>query len=966
MRALPTVCVSVNGSYLNALVDSGSSRSLICERFASMAILSDSHKIMNVNAESVSCVGTTRVTLRVAGREVNHDFLVMKKLVPGFELIIGNDLISRLEGVTIGPDASVKFGCERPSASATVCTAADELKIEDRDFTAEFREGKWFVAWRWKDKAPILTNKIANYGIPPNLSAAFNEELENWVQNGWLQPIHHAYHGPIIPLIPIEQPAKGNVRPVLDFRQINQYVVNHTAHAYVCDETLRRWRQMRGKISMLDLKKAYLQLHVEPELWRYQVIQHDGQYYFLTRLGFGLSSAPRIMSEILRKVLSLQPDVAQGTDHFVDDLIVNENIVSVEKVIDHLKKYGLESKPAQPMESSKVLGLQLREEDGRLLWTRGKLISFPNLNFQQCISRRELFSICGQLIGHYPVAGWIRVGCGYIKRRSSGSRWDDDIGKEAKFLLQDLLTRVSREDPVHGEWNSPSPSDRPIRVWCDASSLAIGVVVQVGGCVVEDAAWLRKMDDSAHINVAELEAIIRGMNLAIKWNARRLEVVTDSATVKGWLLSVFEATRRAKAHGIAEMLVRRRLSILTDLIEEYDLKPVVLLVPSSQNKADSLTRVPSTWLKYGRLPAPDLAAVALDRLRASHCLHHFGVDRSMSIATRQFGEVSREEMEKVVKVCSRCRIIDPAPVRWKRGSLGVEKAWNRLAMDVTHFGSKIYLTIVDCGPGRFAIWRLIAADTAENICREVEAIFRERGPPQEILLDNSTSFRSARLNNLCGEWSVKLHFRCAYRPETNGIVERNHRTIKRMSARTRKDPRLMVYWYNVAERNPGEETTSPARSVHTYRWRMPSLVSDSDFRLRDEASSAERVVSRSSESEDDEEFEEPDTSPEKSEVSQIEESKPGSEFQVGERVVVRPPGARCTTEWKPAVVTRIKSESNLEVDGMPRHVSDLRHAPEDGDGIPSGIRPSSLAGNDGVQDYRVRLRPRTVYPNYRV
>ena len=136
---------------------------------------------------------------------MHQDFLVVKRLVPGWELIISSDLISRLEGVTIGPDASVRFGCERPSASATAYTAADELKIEDRDFTAEFHRGKWFVAWRWIDWAPILTNKIGNYGIPPNLSAAFNEKLENLVQNGSLQPMHHAHHGPIIPLIPIKQ-----------------------------------------------------------------------------------------------------------------------------------------------------------------------------------------------------------------------------------------------------------------------------------------------------------------------------------------------------------------------------------------------------------------------------------------------------------------------------------------------------------------------------------------------------------------------------------------------------------------------------------------------------------------------------------------------------------------------------------------------------------------------------------------
>ena len=29
-------------------------------------------------------------------------------------------------------------------------------------------------------------------------------------------------------------------------------------------------------------------------------------------------------------------------------------------------------------------------------------------------------------------------------------------------------------------------------VWCDASSIATGVLLEIGGVVAEDAAWLRK------------------------------------------------------------------------------------------------------------------------------------------------------------------------------------------------------------------------------------------------------------------------------------------------------------------------------------------------------------------------------------------------------------------------------------------------------------------------------------------
>ena len=121
------------------------------------------------------------------------------------------------------------------------------------------------MAWRWKAKPPTIVNRVPNYGIPPNLSPAFDEEIENWIQEGWLQPAFRGYHEGLVPLIPVEQPSKGNVRPVLDFREVNKHVICHTADADVCQETIRRWRQFHGKVSMLDLKKAYLQILVEPE-----------------------------------------------------------------------------------------------------------------------------------------------------------------------------------------------------------------------------------------------------------------------------------------------------------------------------------------------------------------------------------------------------------------------------------------------------------------------------------------------------------------------------------------------------------------------------------------------------------------------------------------------------------------------------------------------------------------------------
>ena len=56
--------------------------------------------------------------------------------------------------------------------------------------------------------------------------------------------------------------------------------------------------------------------------------------------------------------------------------------------------------------------------------------------------------------------------------------------------------------------------------------------------MVEEAAWLRKKYDYAHINVAELDAVSKGLNLAVKWHLDEITVMSDSATVCSWLNSI--------------------------------------------------------------------------------------------------------------------------------------------------------------------------------------------------------------------------------------------------------------------------------------------------------------------------------------------------------------------------------------------------------------------------------------------
>lgn len=892
------------------LVDSCCSKSIVTKRVIDKQgrIGKSQTSVVAVDGSSVMAIGCWSAELVVAGRKFVLECLVLDAIAGGEVFILGMDAISQLGGVTVASNSSVRFGCEDVSHAAVVTALSDEkvIEIDDQDFHAEFRDDRWTVRWRWDGEEPLLTNQIPMFKIKAEAEAGFEAEVTDWIERGWLLPYDGPHDG-IVPLLAVIQRNKDKVRPVMDYREVNQYVSSHTGDSSVCGETLRKWRGMGENLKLVDLRKAYLQLHVHPDLWRYQVVRFGGRKYCLTRLGFGLNVAPRIMTTVLRRVLQSDAEVAAGTDTYIDDIIVNENVVSAEKVIRLLEQHGLDAKPPEQMDGARVLGVRISRERGALRWYRGNVV----VPVSEVSTKRQLFSWCGQTVGHFPVAAWLRPACSYLKRVSTSYGWDQVIPTDIRDMLAEVERRVERHDPVRGKWHVADATEAT--VWCDASSLALGAALEVAGDIVEDGCWLRKPSDFSHINLAELESVIKGVNLALSWGVRKLLIRTDSSTVHGWLRLMITGERRIRTHGLGASLARRRLGLIKDIIAEYNLKVRVELVRSADNKADELTRVPQSWLRGVTNQVCATAVEDTDRralINKIHCTHHLGVDRTHYFVRRQRPDidVSREEVNDVVRACPRCSSIDPAPVRWPIGSLDVDESWWRVAGDVTFFNGRKYLTLIDCGPSRFTIWKALATERAEEIAAHMETVFREHGPPRELLLDNSTSFRSSEFSARCKKWAVTLRYRCAYRSSGNGIVERVHRTIKRMAARSHADVLDMAFYYNMSPREGSDGDSLPVRKLCRYEWRCPL-----------------------------------DAEPPTDAAEEIRH-----DYQVGHKVFVKPGHVRCTTEWPIGVVTGVSGNVQVEVNGVPRHVADVRRVP-DGADQPAAVEPVNAETDGGVE-----------------
>ena len=181
--------------------------------------------------------------------------------------------------------------------------------------------------WRWKEGTSTVSCSCPNYAVPRADQAAMEEEVQAWIIAGVLVPWNEEEHGVVhnvVPLISISQ-RKGEMSKVwlvLDFRELNKNVMCLTGGTPTCEGKLKEWRKFGHQGSVIDLKWAYLQIHVARELWTYQAVRWNRHLYLLTRMGFGLNVAPRIMTAIVGAVLAADSEVQLVTSSYIDDVFM--------------------------------------------------------------------------------------------------------------------------------------------------------------------------------------------------------------------------------------------------------------------------------------------------------------------------------------------------------------------------------------------------------------------------------------------------------------------------------------------------------------------------------------------------------------------------------------------------------------------------------------------------------------------
>ena len=85
--------------------------------------------------------------------------------------------------------------------------------------------------------------------------------------------------------------------------------------------------------------------------------------------------------------------------------------------------------------------------------------------------------------------------------------------------------------------------------------------------------------------MSELDAVIKGLNMGLSWKMNILHICTDSKAVFHWVTDALTGKTRLRTKASNEMLIRRRLQIITNIVDEYKLRVDIKLVASEFNLA---------------------------------------------------------------------------------------------------------------------------------------------------------------------------------------------------------------------------------------------------------------------------------------------------------------------------------------------------------------------------------------------
>ena len=352
-----------------------------------------------------------------------------------------------------------------------------------------------------------------------------------------LAPVKSGFFSPMF-VIPKKD---GGARPIINLKRLNSHLrIQHfKMENILCLRDLLK----RGDFMVkLDLKDAYLTIPIHANHRRLLRFMCRGKAYQFCSLPFGLATAPRVFTKVMKPALSALRAQGIRLISYLDDMLImsstqSEARIHLEKSITLLERLGFlinwKKSITDPVQSIEFLGLVVDSKSLSLRVPEAKVQKIQKecqaLLNKGTVSGRSLAHIIGLLTSVNPAVLPGPLHYRALQRlknrvlRQSGSldtliTLDEETRKDLSFWIFDLHTQNGKSIML--------PTAQVV-ISTDASRTGWGATsegVSLGGH------WTRE-ESNQHINFLELKAAFLGLKgFASSLELQHIRLLMDSST----------------------------------------------------------------------------------------------------------------------------------------------------------------------------------------------------------------------------------------------------------------------------------------------------------------------------------------------------------------------------------------------------------------------------------------------------
>ena len=701
-----------------------------------------------------------------------------------------------------------------------------------------FMADKWDIGRTSLTKHKIETQGdpvlVKPWRQPKHLETKLEEVLKNLEQNGIIERCKSPWN---FPLVCVWKKEKREIRLCVDFRQLNKITLRPAFPMPNVDDMLNTLNGARF-FSTVDLGNAYYQVELEADSkLKTAFSTKDGQFCF-RRMPFGIAAAPATFQELMTKVLGdLNWKEAMV---YLDDILIfsrtrEEHLSRIAHVFDKIKESGLKINPEKchfMTEKTKFLGYII-SKDG-IQTDESKIEAINNFQSPSCIKHLRSFlgltNYYRKFIKNYAqYSKPLESICG--KNNGKNLKWTDEC--EVAFRkLKEQMTKA----PVLAY----PDFEKQFILDTDASFDTIGAVLsqkdEYGSerVIAYGSHKLNKHELGYCITRKELLAIyyfaqhfkhfLYGKNFLLRTDHKAITFMMSTKNpitpqFQTWInflsgLDMEMIYRKGSLHSNADALSRNsselcnqcqtihedakkgriKTKILALSEEEEGCKWQVNNTEIMEIKNLIKSNKSEKWRLVNGIVISKDSKIWIPKERRDEfiaeihkLLCHAGSKKVYNYIKNDFDmEDLRIITKEIVQSCVNCQKRKTQTTKTKEEIIKQisEEPFQKIYIDFCGpfkkniHGKQYIFAIIDHFSRYICLTAVAHQDEQSTKKILLEKWIWKHGPPKEIHMDKGKTFDSKLIKSLANTFNIDLIYSSPYHHNTNGIIERQFRTIR--------------------------------------------------------------------------------------------------------------------------------------------------------------------------------------------